>query len=119
MQEKINISDYTYINGQNVTISGEVLIAMLNLLQELKERETQEVLLLSKPTKITKDEILWRPVKSVDFFAQQPVKGLTYIGTKCLDIEFMLSKVHQENIKAGNATHKNDLLKRVDEVGKK
>jgi hypothetical protein len=118
MKEKINISDYTYISGQNATIKGEILIAMLNLLQELKERETQEVLLLSRPTKITKNEVIWTGTKPAEFFSQQPVKGLTHIGAKCLDLEFVLSIVHEENIQLGNATHKSDLIKRVDETDK-
>ena len=54
--EKIKIQDYTYLQGQKVTLEGNILIAMLNLLQELKEKEIKEVLLLSKPSKITKDK---------------------------------------------------------------
>ncbi len=118
MTEKIKLEDYTYINGQNVTIRGEILIAILNTLSKLKIQETKEVLLLNIPTQITKDKIIWKGARPQQFFSQEPVSGLTEMGALVLDLEFTLSRIHEENIRQGNATHKNDLIKLVNEPTK-
>lgn len=116
MAEKIELSDYTYVAGQKVELEGGILIAILNTLAKLKIQETKEVLLLSIPTQITKKEIIWKGAKPEEFFSQEPVKGLTEMGTLVLDLEFTLSRVHEENIKLGNATHKNEIIQRKTET---
>jgi hypothetical protein len=113
MTEKIKLEDWTYIQGQKITIDGNILIAALNTLSKIKEQETKEVLLLSIPSKITKDKVIYKGATPQQFFSQEPIKGLTEIGALALDLEFTLSRVHQENIELGNATHKDNLLKVV------
>ena len=113
MKEKINVHDYTYLENQKVELEGNVLIAILNTLSKLKVQETKEVMLLSIPSKITKNEILWKGAKPAEFFSQQPVSALTEIGALVLDLEFTLLRVHEENIRLNKATHKDELIKRT------
>lgn len=118
MTGKIKLEDYTFIKGQKIEIEGNILIAVLNRLAQIKELDTQEVLLLNKPDKITKDKIFWKGLKAEEFFTQQTVKGLSQIGALALDLEFTLSKVYEENIRLGRATHKDNLIKLVNEPSK-
>lgn len=121
MIEKIKLEDYTYIQNQKIELDGNILIAILNTLAKLKIQETKKVLLLSIPTRITKDKIIWKGAKPQQFFSQEPISGLTEIGALVLDLEFTLSRVHEKNIRLGNAVHKNDLVKllKKDEFIKK
>lgn len=118
MAEIVKLEDYTYTQGQKIELDGNILIAILNTLAKLKVQETKEVLLLNIPTQITKDKIIWKGCKPQQFFSQEPVSGLTEIGALVLDLEFTCSRAHEENIKAGRATHKNDLIKLVNESEK-
>ena len=113
MKEKINVHDYTYITGQKIELEGNVLIAILNTLATLKVQETKEVMLLSVPTKITKDEVVWKGATPKEFFTQNTVSGLTETGALVLDLEFTLLRVHEENIRLNKATHKDELIKRT------
>lgn len=113
-KEKINVHDFTYVEGQKIELEGNVLISILNTLATLKAQETKEVLLLSVPTKITKNEIIWKGARPQEFFSQTPVRGLTETGALVLDLEFTLLRVHEENIRLNKATHKDELIKRKE-----
>ncbi len=110
-KEKIKLEDYTYVSGQKVELDGALFIAMLNLCSKIKIEETKEVLLLNTPKKITKDGVEWRGTTPQEFFSSSTQEGLTAIGASALDMEFMLARVHEDNINMGRATHKDQLLK--------
>ena len=103
MIEQTNISEYSYPTETKVEILGSVLLALLNLLNDVHANERRIVLLADLPDE--NGELV--EASPIEFFQQQPRRALTDLGASALDLKIFLEEIHLRNIE-NNIAIKNE-----------
>lgn len=102
-EQKTNITEYSYPTETKVEILGSVLLAILNLLNNVHANEGRMVLLADLPNE--NGELV--EASPIEFFQQQPRRALTDLGASALDLKLFLEEVHLRNIE-NNIAIKNE-----------
>lgn len=108
-KETINISHYSYTPDQTIEVNALMFMDMMKFFGEVKNQEYKEVLLARKVKSLKKGKVEWSETNPEEFFNQEPQPAYTYLGSKALDLEYMLQNIHYTNIEEGKATHKDEL----------
>lgn len=110
-KKQVVLGEYTYKKGTKVEIEGELLIRLMNFARLVKIENTQHVWPLNVPTKVGLQGLEFKKETTErEFFAQKPFEALSQIGVEALGMEYILCRTHEENIEAGKALHKNDII---------
>jgi hypothetical protein len=119
MKQEINLLSHTYDNNTMVQIPGSLLYALLQILQSVKDRETnigftatyakktKEV--FNKEIKMDNGEPFLAKVEqefevyptAESWFAQKPQEHVSMLGCGAMDLLMLLQKGHLENINNG------------------
>ena len=112
--EKINLLEYVYDDNVNVELPGNLVYALMQVLSQVKENETQTVFTHSystsaKEVKSKGNKELVGEVKleqkeyptAESFFNQQPVTATSVLGMASMDLLMLLQQAHLEEIKNG------------------
>lgn len=109
MKEQMNLLNYIYPNGEKVEISGDLLYALMQVLNQVKESETNQVFTHSYSTKAKATKSKDGLVESVEltteqyptahaFFSQAPQFATTMLGVACQDLLMLIQQIHLEQI---------------------
>ena len=111
--EQINLLEHIYDNNAIVEVPGNLVYALMQVLQQVKEHETQTVFShsYSFSAKEIKNKDFVEEVKleqkdyptAQAFFSQKPVTATSILGMAAMDLLMLLQQAHLEEIKKGNA----------------
>ena len=113
-EENINLLEYQYTNGAEVTIPGDLVYGLMQVLNQVKESEThyvfnhyydanpKEVKGLNGAVSAVKTEKVKYP-SAESYFNQEPQIATTMLGNASLDLLMVLQGVHSAEIEKGNA----------------
>ena len=108
-EEKINLSEYTFDKQTLVELPGELLIALLDVLTIVEQKETTDVLLMEEAVATLKGKIDYKQHTSKSFFSQTPKSATTIVGASVMDMKFNLLHWFLEAVKAGKAIKKHEI----------
>ena len=129
--EQINLLAHVYDEKATVEISGGLLYALMQVLEQVKEQETQTAFshtydTSAKEIKSSGNKELIGEVKleqknyptAEAFFNQKPITVTSIMGMAAMDLLMLLQKMHLEEIKKGNAVKAGTLksLKKDEEI---
>lgn len=114
MKEEINLLKHVYEKDVLVQIPGDLLYALMQVLNQVKENETQQVFVhsYSLDAKEVRDENnVLQNVEQTQigydtaqaFFNQSPLLGTSLTGAAAHDLLMLLQGIHLDNINAGIA----------------
>lgn len=114
--EQINLLEHVYDDNAIVEVPGNLVYALMQVLQQVKEHETQTVFSHSYSfsakeikNKENKDFVEEVKLEQKDyptaqaFFSQKPVTATSILGMAAMDLLMLLQQAHLEEIKKGNA----------------
>ena len=104
MEEKTytNLADYSYSRDTQTQISGNLVDALIGVLQEVELQETRNSFLTMTPTAIKKGELSWNKIPNPEeFFMQEPQQTMSLLGAQVLDLRFLLLNIKNDDVKSG------------------
>lgn len=131
--EEIKLHEYGYTPDARVEIKGDLLMALMNFVNEVQQQENKPVFVFSRPTIKDNRDDQKKALKLTDvsienvgfdnpaeFLQQEPQPAVTILGTKAIDLSYVLEDLHYSAIKNKIAVKLADLGKfKTDEfVGK-
>jgi hypothetical protein len=114
MNNEINLLEYIYDDQVKVEIPGSLLYALMQVLNQVKENETQYVFThyyneAPKTVKGLNDLVekvettLTKYPSATAYFNQEPQIATSMLGNAALDLLMLVQQVHSEQIEKGNA----------------
>lgn len=110
----INLLEYVYEPGQMVEVPGMLLYALMQVLREVKEQETNTAFTHYYSTgaklqnsedgrleKVVEDKVLYPTAEA--FFAQEPTLVTSLLGVYSQDMLLQVQQAHLLNIETGLA----------------